>query len=300
MPVTGPTPTMTMPRLLATLALFLVLIGCSTPRTRRVSPDQAELLRSGAVLEELSERRERLERDSLQARSELERELESALEGPDVRARLNQRSSRLAPGATQLSEYLASTQPGDAGQVLEGLEPEQVDQLASEVVALQRDAGAGESVGDPTVLETLQNRQRGIETQRRAVQRDESLLQDVEAGEVDFFTDKQLYFSIEPLIAIRPGIEAVAVPCLGVNYRPFECDYSALALQLVVGGALNPSSSEGSARGAIGLGLAYPVAGAGAISAGVVFYDDDLDGASAPYLSITLGDFGEKRSRSRR
>jgi hypothetical protein len=190
-----------------------------------------------------------------------------------------------------------------ASELTEG----QLDRLRDELLRMPApapsEAGATEvppsstTALDVSALRRLEEQERALDRQAAAAAADAKVLEQAEQGDLDFFTDKQLYFSIEPLVAIRPGIEAVAIPSLGVNYRPFEGGWSALAVQLVVGGALNPSGTEGSARGAIGAGFAYPVAAVGAISAGVVFYDDDRDGAAAPYLSITLGDFGEKRSR---
>jgi len=137
--------------------------------------------------------------------------------------------------------------------------------------------------------------------------RDRDLIRKVEAGRYEYFVEGSLYFSIEPLVALRPGIEAVAIPSLGVNYRPMPPGYdflgvdgwdlTALALQLTLGGALNPSSDTDGNSGAIGFGFSYPIAGSGAFSVGVVAWNDAGDRRTAPYISVTLGDFANKVSR---
>lgn len=154
------------------------------------------------------------------------------------------------------------------------------------------------------------------EREQRAREADLIQIQSIESGAWEYFVDGSVFLSIEPLVAIRPGLEAVPIPSIGINYRPFNLrqfidggtlDYSglnpglsALALQLTLGGALNPGGGEGSSEmgGALGVGFSYPIAGIGSISVGSVWYQDENDeDRSAPYLSVTLGDFGQKASQ---
>ncbi|MCY3003016.1 MAG: hypothetical protein NTV21_14535 [Planctomycetota bacterium] len=142
-----------------------------------------------------------------------------------------------------------------------------------------------------------------VEQRRLDVQQ----LQLVEEGSWEYFVDGSIFFSVEPLIAIRPDLEAVAIPSIAINWRPYniadlareETKYlskglSALAFQLTLGGAVNPSGSgENATGGAIGTGLSFPIAGYGAFSFGVVFYGDGSSSQGAPYISLSLGDFGK-------
>jgi len=143
-------------------------------------------------------------------------------------------------------------------------------------------------------------------------QRDVNQLQVVESGRWEYFVDGSVYFSIEPLIAIRPDLEAIAVPSLAINWRPFNAasftdtwagdltEWSALGFQLAFGGALNPSGgSEENTSGALGVGMSVPVADVGAFSFGAVWFSDDDDSHSAPYVSLTLGDFGKSTQGAR-
>lgn len=134
-------------------------------------------------------------------------------------------------------------------------------------------------------------------------------LQLVESGRWEYFVDGSVYFSIEPMVAIRPELQAVAIPSIAVNWRPFNVadtfgdensiykGLSAVGFQLTLGGALNPGGgSQDSTGGAIGCGMSLPVASVGAFSFGAVWYADGNDSHCAPYVSLTLGDFGKSTS----
>jgi len=129
--------------------------------------------------------------------------------------------------------------------------------------------------------------------------RDREMLQQVTSGNYGYTVDESLYFSIEPAVAIKRHINAVAVPSLGINYRPFPAGkpWSAWALQLLLGGALNPSDdAEDDPTGAVGLGFSYPIGDSGAFSFGALGWDDDGKSRVSPYISVTLGSFAKKSS----
>lgn len=102
-----------------------------------------------------------------------------------------------------------------------------------------------------------------------------------------------LFFTVEPLVAIGPGLEATAIPALGVNWRLGREGDTPLALQLVLGGALNPQSDDSTLGAAVGLGLSHPVSDSGALSIGFVFWDDGDDVENGVYVSLNLGNFGK-------
>lgn len=111
------------------------------------------------------------------------------------------------------------------------------------------------------------------------------------AGETVY--ESGLFLTVEPLVAIGPGLEATAIPSLGVNWRFGDEGDTPLALQLVLGGALNPQSSDSSLGAAVGLGLSHPITKSGALSIGFVFWDDGDDVENGVYVSLNLGDFGQ-------
>ncbi len=122
----------------------------------------------------------------------------------------------------------------------------------------------------------------------------------IKSGKYEYFVEGSLFFSIEPVVAIRKHLGATAIPSLAVNFRPALEDSwgywdSALAMQLVLGGALNPSGGgDAIDGGAAGVGVSYPIAGVGSISAGGVWFNEaDGDSDFAPYISVTLGNFGK-------
>jgi hypothetical protein len=104
---------------------------------------------------------------------------------------------------------------------------------------------------------------------------------------------KALSFSVQPLVAVRSHLESTAIAAFGVNWRVLPEGKDPLAVQLVLGGALNPSSSGSDVGAAIGLGLSHPVSKNGAISLGYIVWrqaDTTLGGC---YIGISLGDFGK-------
>lgn len=111
-------------------------------------------------------------------------------------------------------------------------------------------------------------------------------------GEIVFPTG--LYFSVEPLVALGDGFEATAIPSLGINYRFLGIGHSPLALQLVAGGALNPQGGDSSLGAALGLGLSHPVSDSGALSLGIVAWDNGDETDVGLYISINLGAFGKR------
>ena len=152
-------------------------------------------------------------------------------------------------------------------------------------------------------------RLRYLEDQQRDRQLDVRQLRAVATGTWDYFVSGSTYFSIEPMVAIRPNFEAVAVPSIAINWRPWDLltftgdtlkdlqlsgAMSAIGFQLTFGGALNPSGSDNSnAEGALGCGMSIPVADIGAFSFGCVWIGDGSNTHAAPYISLTLGDFGK-------
>jgi hypothetical protein len=187
------------------------------------------------------------------------------------------------------------------------------DPLFQRIVGKSRPAPAasGEKpIQEPPPL--LESQARIGYLERQLAQEDLAVrqLQAVENGDYEYFVDGSVYFSIEPMVAIRPGLEAVAIPSLAVNWRPFNMDsrflwkgarlggLSSMALQATFGGALNPSGSgDDSTTGALGVGLSFPIASFGAFSLGSVWFDQDGDSKGAPYISITLGDFGKSTTQ---
>lgn len=104
-----------------------------------------------------------------------------------------------------------------------------------------------------------------------------------------------LSFSIQPMVAFRGSLNSTTpIAALAVNWRFLPEDSDALALQLVLGGAFNPSSTSSDVQAAVGLGLSHPVGRNGAISFGVVRWSDDGDSRGGLYIGVVLGDFGKK------
>jgi hypothetical protein len=131
---------------------------------------------------------------------------------------------------------------------------------------------------------------------REQLVRDRNMLQQVSSGEIENTVEKTWYFSIEPAVALKNGFNAVAIPSLGINCRPLGSGeaLSAWAVQLLLGGALNPNDEgDQGTTGAVGLGLSHPIGSTGAFSFGAIGWDDDGEGRVSPYFSITLGDFAK-------
>jgi hypothetical protein len=104
---------------------------------------------------------------------------------------------------------------------------------------------------------------------------------------------KGLYYTVEPLVAFDSDLDATAIPALGVNWRPW--DRTALAVQGVFGGAINPSSGGDDVGAALGLGMTHPVSEKGAISFGHIWWNESGDGDNGWYIGINLGDFTIER-----
>ena len=123
--------------------------------------------------------------------------------------------------------------------------------------------------------------------------RDVIQLANIMEGDYSYFVEGRLFFSIEPAIAIKSGMQAKAIPSLGINWRVMDAGTaaSAIALQGILGGAFNPGS-DGEVAGAIGVGLSYPIAGSGSVSGGYVWFGEEDGESGAPYVSVTLGNTG--------
>lgn len=98
-----------------------------------------------------------------------------------------------------------------------------------------------------------------------------------------------LYYTVEPLVALDSDLDATAIPALGVNWRPWE--ETALALQGIFGGAINPSGGGDDVGAALGFGFSHPVSENGALSFGHVWWSESGDGDNGWYIGINLGNF---------
>ena len=137
---------------------------------------------------------------------------------------------------------------------------------------------------DPQVAARQEARQ--IELETASVRLDEAA-DSLEGGEN--LAQLGLYFTVEPLVAFDSDLDATAIPALGVNWRPWE--QTALAVQGIFGGAINPSSGGDDVGAALGLGFSHPVSENGAISFGHIWWNESGDGDNGWYIGINLGNF---------
>lgn len=137
---------------------------------------------------------------------------------------------------------------------------------------------------DPQLAARQEARQAELET--ASVRLDEAA-DSLEGGEN--LAQLGLYFTVEPLVAFDSDLDATAIPALGVNWRPWQ--ETALAVQGIFGGAINPSSGGDDVGAALGLGFSHPVSENGAISFGHVWWNESGDGDNGWYIGINLGNF---------
>ena len=172
---------------------------------------------------------------------------------------------------------------------------EQADRLAESIQEFRDETGRA-TLPDPMSLYSSTINAQALQHQLKAKSRDIRQLRRIEKGTYEYFVEGSLYFSIEPVIAIEPGIKTTAIPSIGVNWRPIPAGnpLSAIAIQGVLGGALNPSNEGNDTTGAIGVGLSYPIAGSGTISVGYIEWGTDEGSEESMYISLTLGNFAQK------
>lgn len=137
---------------------------------------------------------------------------------------------------------------------------------------------------DPALAARQEARQ--VELETASVRLDEAA-DSLEGGEN--LAQLGLYFTVEPLVAFDSDLDATAIPALGVNWRPWQ--ETALAVQGIFGGAINPSSGGDDVGAALGLGFSHPVSENGAISFGHVWWNESGDGDNGWYIGINLGNF---------
>ena len=113
-----------------------------------------------------------------------------------------------------------------------------------------------------------------------------------EDGNLSF--DRDVFFSIEQLVAADGSFNTTAIPCIGLNSRPFGKLSKNLAIQAVLGGALNPGAGTDTVGAAFGAGFSYPVTQGGSISVGYIYWDANGETQSGVYFGVVLGSFGKK------
>jgi len=300
-------------------------VSCSTVR---LTPSAAAHLERGDTAEKAQAELDRTTRELSLARTAADRVLGIVEQSDELRKSLSRKlglAETSDVGALATKMYVPTTTPPQdaaatsvaqravlAQQVVDfwwsgafnEVEPG-VDDRFELVLGKRRPTAPADSMPLPPLVSNEQ-RIRFLETQVRDQEMDVDQLRLVETGLWEYFVDGSVYFSIEPLVAIRPDVRAVAIPSIAVNYRPYDIastwgeensivkGLSALAFQLTLGGALNPGSgTDGETEGAIGCGLSLPVANIGALSFGCVWFADDDDSHAAPYVSLILGDFGQ-------
>lgn len=144
------------------------------------------------------------------------------------------------------------------------------------------EAAAARVDSDPAFAERQEARQ--VELEATSARLDEAA-DSLEGGEN--LAQLGLYFTVEPLVAFDSDLDATAIPALGVNWRPWE--ETALAVQGIFGGAINPSSGGDDVGAALGVGFSHPVSENGAISFGHIWWNESGDGENGWYVGINLG-----------
>jgi hypothetical protein len=161
---------------------------------------------------------------------------------------------------------------------------DEAESMRSEAARAADAEAAARSASDPELAARQAARQ--VELQATSTRLDEAA-DSLEGGEN--LAQLGLYFSVEPLVAFDSDLDATAIPALGVNWRPWE--ETALAVQGLFGGAINPSSGGDDVGAALGLGFSHPVSENGAISFGHIWWNEDGDGDNGWYVGINLGNF---------
>ena len=161
---------------------------------------------------------------------------------------------------------------------------DQAESLRVEAVEAGEKAAVSRSAENTALAERQEARE--AELAATSVRLDEAA-DSLEGGEN--LAQLGLYFTVEPLVAFDSDLDATAIPALGVNWRPWE--QTALAVQGIFGGAINPSSGGDDVGAALGLGFSHPVSQNGAISFGHIWWNESGDGDNGWYVGINLGNF---------